>query len=81
MFSRTLVFFRGALVAAVVVVPLLCRQETSRVKHRVFYGFHYKPDHWRDAMARNIGTIEGKEPVTDRLPSQLGLKSLAGTQL
>ena len=32
---------------------------------RVFYSFHYKPDNWRAAQVRNIGSIEGNEPATD----------------
>ena len=32
---------------------------------RVFYSFHYKPDSWRVAMVRNIGSIEENEPATD----------------
>ena len=32
---------------------------------RVFYSFHYKPDNWRAAMVRNIGSIEGNRPASD----------------
>ena len=32
---------------------------------RVFYSFHYKPDNWRAAQVRNIGSIEGNEPASD----------------
>ena len=32
---------------------------------RVFYSFHYKPDSWRAAQVRNIGTIEGNKPASD----------------
>lgn len=32
---------------------------------RVFYSFHYKPDNWRAAMVRNIGSIEGNKPASD----------------
>ncbi len=32
---------------------------------RVFYSFHYKPDSWRAATVRNIGTIEGNSPASD----------------
>ena len=32
---------------------------------RAFYSFHYKPDNWRAAMVRNIGSIEGNRPATD----------------
>ena len=34
-------------------------------KHRAFYSFHYKPDNWRAATVRSIGTLEGNEPVPD----------------
>ena len=30
-----------------------------------FYSFHYKPDHWRASQVRNIGAIEGNQPVSD----------------
>lgn len=32
---------------------------------RAFYSFHYKPDNWRAATVRNIGTVEGNSPATD----------------
>ena len=32
---------------------------------RTFYSFHYKPDNWRAAQVRNIGTVEGNKPATD----------------
>ena len=32
---------------------------------RAFYSFHYKPDNWRAAMVRNIGSIEGNRPASD----------------
>ena len=35
------------------------------MKRRTFYSFHYEPDNWRAAMVRNIGSIEGNEPVSD----------------
>lgn len=35
------------------------------VKIRVFYSFHCKPDQWRAATVRNIGSIEGNKPATD----------------
>jgi len=34
-------------------------------KRQVFYSFHYKPDSWRAAQVRNIGTIEGNKPAPD----------------
>jgi hypothetical protein len=35
------------------------------IKRQVFYSFHYKPDCWRAATVRNIGTIEGNKPAPD----------------
>ena len=35
------------------------------VKRRTFFSFHYKPDNWRAGQVRNIGAIEGNEPVSD----------------
>ena len=35
------------------------------IKRRVFYSFHYKPDNWRAATVRNIGSIEGNKPAAD----------------
>lgn len=32
---------------------------------RVFFSFHYKADNWRAAQVRNIGVVEGNEPVSD----------------
>ena len=32
---------------------------------KVFYSFHYKPDNWRAATVRNIGTVAGNAPVSD----------------
>ncbi len=34
-------------------------------KKQVFYSFHYKPDNWRASQVRNIGVIEGNNPVSD----------------
>ena len=30
-----------------------------------FFSFHYKPDNWRAGQVRNMGMIEGNQPVTD----------------
>lgn len=32
---------------------------------RVFYSFHYVKDNWRASQVRNIGVVEGNEPVKD----------------
>ena len=32
---------------------------------RCFYSFHYRPDNWRAATVRNIGSIDGNAPVSD----------------
>ena len=34
-------------------------------KRQVFYSFHYEPDSWRASQVRNIGVIEGNNPVSD----------------
>ena len=34
-------------------------------KRRVFFSFHYKPDNWRSSQVRNIGKVEGNNPVSD----------------
>ena len=33
---------------------------------RCFYSFHYKPDSTRASQVRNIGTVEGNRPATDK---------------
>ncbi len=35
------------------------------VKRRTFFSFHYKPDNWRAGQVRNMGVVEGNEPVSD----------------
>jgi len=32
---------------------------------KCFYSFHYKPDNWRAGQVRNMGVIEGNQPVSD----------------
>ena len=32
---------------------------------KCFYSFHYKPDNMRASQVRNIGVIEGNQPVSD----------------
>lgn len=32
---------------------------------KVFFSFHYMPDHWRASQVRNMGVIEGDAPVSD----------------
>lgn len=32
---------------------------------KCFYSFHYKPDNWRVAKIRNIGSISGNPPASD----------------
>lgn len=34
-------------------------------KRQVFYSFHYAYDNWRASQVRNIGVIEGNNPVSD----------------
>ena len=35
------------------------------VTRRTFFSFHYKPDNWRASQVRNMGAVEGNEPVSD----------------
>ena len=30
-----------------------------------FFSFHFKPDNWRVATVRNIGSVEGNKPASD----------------
>jgi hypothetical protein len=32
---------------------------------KVFYSFHYKPDHWRVSQVRNMGVVEGQPLLSD----------------
>jgi len=32
---------------------------------RTFFSFHFKPDSWRAAQVRGMGTLEGNVPVSD----------------
>ena len=32
---------------------------------KCFYSFHYQPDNVRASQVRNIGAIEGNQPVSD----------------
>ena len=34
-------------------------------KRKVFFSFHYKPDHWRASQVRTIGKVEGNSPASD----------------
>lgn len=35
----------------------------EKTKRQIFYSFHYKPDNWRVAQVRNIGSVEGNKPA------------------
>ena len=35
------------------------------MRRRVFFSFHYQADAWRAAQVRNMGVVEGDEPVSD----------------
>jgi len=37
----------------------------SLIKRQVFYSLHYKPDCWRAAQVRSIGSIQGNHPAPD----------------
>lgn len=32
---------------------------------KVFYSFHFIPDNWRAAQVRNMGVVEGNQPISD----------------
>lgn len=32
---------------------------------KAFYSFHYLPDNWRASQVRNMGVVEGNQPVSD----------------
>ncbi|MCA1838808.1 MAG: TIR domain-containing protein [Actinomycetota bacterium] len=32
---------------------------------KAFYSFHYAPDSWRASQVRNVGAVEGNQPVSD----------------
>jgi len=32
---------------------------------KAFFSFHYKPDNWRASQVRNMGVLEGNQPVSD----------------
>ena len=32
---------------------------------KCFYSFHFEPDNWRASQVRNMGMIEGNQPVSD----------------
>ena len=34
-------------------------------RRRVFFSFHYSADAWRAGQVRNMGVVEGNEPVSD----------------
>ena len=34
-------------------------------KRRTFFSFHYKPNNWRASQVRNMGVVEGNQPVSD----------------
>lgn len=35
------------------------------MSRKVFYSFHFTPDSWRASQVRNIGIVEGNQPVSD----------------
>lgn len=36
----------------------------NSIRRRVFYSFHFGNDAWRAAQVRNIGVVDGNEPVS-----------------
>ena len=51
------------------------------IKRRVFYSFHYKPDNWRVATVRNIGSIEGKMLLKRQLRYEEVIRFLPDTEV
>lgn len=35
------------------------------MSRKAFYSFHFKPDSWRASQVRNIGVVDGNQPVSD----------------
>lgn len=35
------------------------------MSRKVFYSFHFAPDSWRASQVRNVGIVEGNQPVSD----------------
>jgi hypothetical protein len=46
-------------------LQIVRKQEESAMARKCFYSFHYQPDCWRASQVRNMGVIEGNQPVTD----------------
>jgi hypothetical protein len=44
---------------------LIVRNGEAVMARKCFYSFHYKPDSARASQVRNIGAIEGNQPVSD----------------
>ncbi len=38
---------------------------STKIKHRAFFSFHYANDAWRAGQVRNMGIVDGNEPVSD----------------
>ena len=38
---------------------------STKIKHRAFFSFHYANDAWRAGQVRNMGVVDGNEPVSD----------------
>ena len=34
------------------------------MKRKVFYSFHFDNDNWRAGQVRNMGVVEGNQPVS-----------------
>lgn len=38
---------------------------STKIKRRAFFSFHYANDAWRAGQVRNMGVVDGNEPVSD----------------
>ena len=47
--------------------PLSCIYDATKgnpLARNVFYSFHFDPDSWRASQVRNMGVLQGNEPVS-----------------
>lgn len=38
---------------------------------KVFYSFHYDNDAWRAAQMRNMGVVDGSEPIREEIAGKM----------
>ena len=59
-----MLFSRCAVSVAILLFEVVHKGQWSMTR-KCFYSFHYKPDCSRASQVRNIGVIEGNQPVSD----------------